>query len=98
MDLGATKHIILHRAAFDTYEVISPCNVCLGADSVAKAIGVGSIVVGVETRGKTTRICITDVLHVLKLQTNLLSMSKLLSNGLKVSLSQNLEKTSNVPI
>ena len=50
MDSGARKHITLYRAVFDTYEVISPCNICLGDDSVAKAIKMGSIMVGVEIR------------------------------------------------
>lgn len=84
MDSGAAKHTTLHRTTFDTFEVISPHNMDLGNDSVVKAIGLGSIVVGVETRGIRNRVCITDVLHVLKLQANLLFMSKFLSNRLKV--------------
>ena len=64
--------------------VISPPNVHLSEDSVAKAIGMEFIVVGVETRGIRKRICITDVLYVPMLQANLLSVSKLLLNGLKV--------------
>ena len=84
MDSGATKHMTSHRTAFDTYEVISPRNVRLSDGSAAEAIGMGSIVVGVEMRGKATTIRITDVLHVPKLQANLLSVSKLLSKDLKV--------------
>ena len=76
MDLGATKHMTSYRAAFNTYEVISLRNVYLDNDNVAKAMGMGFIIVGVETRDKMNRICITDVLHVLKLQANLLSVSK----------------------
>ena len=52
MDTGATNHMTSHKAAFDTYEVISPRNVCLGNDSMAEAIGMGFIAVGVETKGK----------------------------------------------
>lgn len=70
--------------AFNTYEVISPCNVHLGDGSVGEAIGMVSIVVGVKTRSKKTTIHISNVLHVSKLQANLLLMSKLLSKGLKV--------------
>lgn len=66
----------LHRATFDTYKVISPQNVRLDNNSLAKAIEMGFIVVDVETRGKMTKICITGVLHVPKLQVNLLSVSK----------------------
>ena len=47
MDSEATKHMTLHMMIFDTYEVISPCNMCLGDDSMAEAIGMGFIVVGV---------------------------------------------------
>ena len=67
MGSRATKHINLYMMAFDTYEVISPRKVHLGDDSVAKAIGMGSIVIGVETKGKTSTIHITYVLHVSKL-------------------------------
>jgi hypothetical protein len=48
-----------------------------------KTIGMGSILVGIQTKGKTTTICITDVLYVLKLQANLFLVSKFLSKGLK---------------
>jgi hypothetical protein len=70
--------------AFNTYKVISSRNVRLGDGSVTEAIKMGSIVAGVETRGKTTTNCITNMLHVPKLQANLLSLSKFLSKGLKV--------------
>ena len=49
--------------------------------SMTEAIGIGSIVVGVLTRGKTNTIRITAVLHVPKLQANLLSVSKLCQKG-----------------
>jgi hypothetical protein len=60
MDSGARKHIILHRVVFDTYEVISPYNIRLGDDSMAEVIGMGSIVVGVETKCIRNRIHITS--------------------------------------
>ena len=52
MDSRASMYMTLHRTAFDTYEAISPRNVRLDDDSVAEAIGMGSIIVGVEMRGK----------------------------------------------
>lgn len=76
MNLEATKYMSSHRAAFHTYEVMFPCNVHLGDNSVAKAIGMGSIVIGVQTRGIRNRVCIMGVLHVPKLHANLLSMRK----------------------
>lgn len=65
-----------NRAAFDTYEVISPRNVRFDDDNMAEGIGMTSIVVGVETKDKMKRIWIKNVLHVPKLQANLLSVSK----------------------
>ena len=67
----------LHRTAFNI-------NVHFGDDNMAKAIGMGSIVVGVKTEAKTTMIRIINVFHVSILQANLLSVSKFLSKGLKV--------------
>ena len=42
----------LHRAAFGTYKIIASRNVRLDDDSVDEAIGMGSIIIGVETRDK----------------------------------------------
>ena len=67
--------VILPFCRWDCGKQISSRNVRLGDNSMAEAIGMGSIVVVVETRGKTTRILITDVLHVPKLQANFLSVS-----------------------
>lgn len=74
MDLWVIKYMIFYGVSFDTYEVISPCNVHLGDYSIAKMIWMGSIVVEVERGGKTNRIYIEDVLYVSKLQANLLSV------------------------
>lgn len=76
MDLGATKHMTLNRAAFITCEAIPPCNVHLGDDSVAEAIRMRTIIVGIEKRGIRNRGCITYGFHILKLQANLFSISK----------------------
>ena len=73
-----------HKATFDTYKVISSQNVCLDDDNMAETISMGSIVVGVETKCKMTKIRITDVLHVPKLQANLLLISKFFLNVLNV--------------
>lgn len=69
---------------FNTSEVVSSQNVWLGDDSMAEAIKMESIVIKLETKDKMNRIQITDVLHVPKLQANLLLESKFLSKGLKV--------------
>lgn len=81
---GATKHMTLHRATFDTYEIIAPHNVHLGDDSVVEVIGMESNVVEAIMRNDINRFCIKSALHVSKLQTNLLFVSKLVLNELKL--------------
>ena len=80
IDSRAIKHMTSHKVAFATYNVISPHNMHLDDDRVVEAIGIGSVVVRVETRGKIHRIRITDVIQLPKLQANLLN--KLLSKSL----------------
>ena len=84
INMRATKHMTLYRPAFDTYEVSSIRNVRLDDDNMAEAIKMGSIIIGVEAKGKLTRIHIMKLLHVPKLRANLLLVSKFLSKGLKV--------------
>jgi hypothetical protein len=83
MDLGAIKHMTSYRVAYNTYEVISQCNMRLVDDNMTKTIRMGSVVVVLEIECKTTRMHITDMLHVPNLQPNLLRVNKLISNGLK---------------
>jgi hypothetical protein len=90
MDSGATKHMSPHRAAFQTYEVISPPrNVHLGDGSIVHAVGVGTIVEEVKVMGVRHKINIKEVLHIPKLKRNLLSIAKLALNGLKVEFDDN---------
>jgi hypothetical protein len=89
MDSGATKHMTSHRLAFDTYEVLTSRSVHLGDDSILEAIGIGSIVMEVMVRGKINKIRINECLHVPKVHANLLSVSKLVSSGLKVQFNIN---------
>ena len=58
IDLGASKHMTLYRATFDTYEITVSCNVYLDDNSIVKAIGMGSIMV--ETIFK----CIINQIHI----------------------------------
>ena len=61
-------------------------------DSMVEAIGMGSIVIGVETKGIRNKVCITCVLHMPKLQANLLSVSKFLSNILNMRMTTWLQQ------
>jgi hypothetical protein len=56
-----TNHVNFHRAAFDTYKVISPHTVRLD-DRVANAMQMRFIVFKIEKIGKINKICITNVL------------------------------------
>ena len=67
VDSGATKYMTSHRAAFDTYEVISQRKVRLDDNSVAEAIGMGSTIIGAKMRGIRNKVCITHVLHMLNM-------------------------------
>ena len=73
-----------NRHAFDTYETIASRNVFMGDNGMVEALGKGSILVDSHVKGKVKKIRIYDVLHVPKLHANLLSVSKLVSRGLKV--------------
>lgn len=84
LNLGASKHMTLHRTAFQMYEVIILRNIHLGDNNIVQTIEMRSIIMKAMLEGKINQICINDVLHVPKLHTNLLPMSKIVSNGLKV--------------
>jgi hypothetical protein len=58
--------------------------VFMGDDIVLEAIGKGSIKAIMQVWGQLTHTTITQVLHVLKMTNNLISMSKLISKGFKV--------------
>ena len=52
INLETSIHMNLHRAAFNTYEVIAPCNVHLGNNSLVKAIEMEFIILKVIVKGK----------------------------------------------
>lgn len=79
INLGAFKHMTLHKITFDTYEVIAQQNVHLNDDSVVKTNGMETIM-----KDNINNIHIKDVLNMSKLYVNLLSMSNLVSNNLKI--------------
>ena len=82
-NLGASKHMTLHRTTFDIYEINVPRNVHLDDNSVFEAMGMESIVMETNVKGQINQSHITDALHVPKLLANLFLVSKLVSNGLK---------------
>ena len=84
IDSGATQHMTPNRQAFLTYQPISNRKVFLGDNGMVEAIGMGCIVVEVMVKGVLRKIRIQDALHVPKLHANLLSVSKLVAQGLRV--------------
>jgi hypothetical protein len=56
----------------------------MGNDTVLEAIGKGSIKATMQVGGQFTHTTITQVLHVPKMKNNLISVSKLISEGFKV--------------
>ncbi len=56
----------------------------MGDDTVLEAIGKGSIKATMQVGGQLTHTTITQVLHVPKMKNNLISVSKLILEGLKV--------------
>src|SRR5579875_1494527 len=85
VDSGATTYMSPQRADFDTFETTTSKKVFMGDDSILEAIGKGSILVDTKVGGCTKRIRFKDVLYVPKLQSNLLSVSKIVEGGLNVS-------------
>lgn len=84
LDSGATQHMTCHRQAFNFYESIAARKVFMGDDGMVEAVGVGSILMQVDVKGVPKPLTIKNVLHVPKLQANLLSVSKMVANGCTV--------------
>ena len=81
LDSGATHHITPHRSDFSSY---TPANssVCLGDKSAQDQIGVGSVVI------KSPQGCIitlSNVLHVLGVQTLFISIGTSTGKGAEVN-------------
>jgi len=84
VDLGATQHMTFEQKWFATYECISPRRVFMGDDTILEAISKGNIKATMQVGGELTHTTITQVLHVPKMKNNLISVSKLISEGFKV--------------
>jgi hypothetical protein len=56
----------------------------MGDDTILEAIGKGSIKATMQVGGKMLLTIVTQVLHVPKMKNSLISVSKLISEGLKV--------------
>jgi transposase InsO family protein len=84
VDSGASQHLTPRRDWFSDYKSIPPKQVFMGDDHPQLAIGVGSIRVQLEVDGEVIRGRFMDVLHVPGIANNLLSVSKMVSQGMSV--------------
>src|SRR5450631_1333284 len=84
VDSGASQHMTPHKHFFDTYEPVTGRKVFMGDNGMVEAVGKGSLLVETRVKGRVRSIRMHDVLHVPKMHSNLLSVSKLISKGLKV--------------
>ncbi len=96
IDSGATQHITFEREWFTTNKSIVARKVYMGDDTILEAIGKGSIKATRQVEGKMLLTTITQVLYVLKMKNNLISISKLISEGLKVEFDKDGCKVNNV--
>ena len=80
IDSGATQHMCINRDAFINY-INGNSTIFLRDLTPTKAKGQGHVTMQLQESISTT---FTNVLHVLSLSTNLLSVSALLSKGCKV--------------
>jgi hypothetical protein len=67
----------------------------MGDDTVLEAIGKGNIKATMQVGGELSHAIITQVLHVPKMKNNLISMSKLISEGFKVEFNKDGCKVNN---
>ena len=84
VDSGASRHMTPYKHFFDTYELVSGCKMFMGDNGMVEVVGKDSILVETRVKGCTWNIRMYDVFHMPKMHSNLLSVSKLSSKGLKV--------------
>ncbi len=94
IDSGATQHMTFEREWFTTYESIVPQKVYMGDDTILEAIDKGSIKATMQVGGRVLFTTITQV-HVPKMKNSLISVNKLISEGLKVEFDKDGCKVNN---
>lgn len=82
IDSGATSHFVNDRSAFETYQVTDQSNVGLPNGHAIVAEGTGTVRIRVQFRGVQSEILLRDVVHVPKMVNNLVSVKKLLRDGI----------------
>lgn len=80
IELGIGEQKLKNASKGCNNESIIAKKVFMGDDSVVEAVKVGSIVMQVDLKGVQKPLTIKNVLYVLKLQANLLSIRKMVAN------------------
>jgi len=96
IDFGATQHMTFEREWFTTYESIVPWKVYMGDDTILEAIGKRNIKATMQVGGKVLFTTIIQVFHVPKMKNSFISISKLISEGLKMEFDKDGYKANNV--
>jgi hypothetical protein len=87
LDSSASDHCFVGKEIFEHYEHLNPPRIghSAGKDSTFNIEGIGRAVFLTNVKGATLRICMDGALHTPHLRSNLISVSKLVSKGSKVS-------------
>jgi hypothetical protein len=96
IDSGVTQHMTFEQEWFTTYESIVPRKLYMGDDTVLEAITKRNIKATMQIKGKMLLTTITQVLHVPKMKNSLISVSKLILEGLKMEFDKDGCKVNNV--
>jgi hypothetical protein len=92
LDSGASDHCFTRKDFFSSYRAISPPRNghSAGKDSTFSIVGTGMANLLMENQGVVSKILLADSLHTPNLRSNLISVSKLVSRGARVSFEGNV--------
>ncbi len=96
IDFGSTQHMTFEQERFTTHEFIIQGKVYMGDDTILEAIHKRSIKATMQIGGKMLFIGIIQIFHVPKMKNNFISISKLISKGLKMEFDKDGYKVNNV--
>ena len=84
-DSAATVHVSCNCDNFTSYQKYDECqDIKAFSNNTVKGVGEGDIMADVEFEGKTTRICLTQVMHVPGADGKILSLKKLDQKGFEI--------------
>jgi Pol polyprotein len=78
-DLGASRHMSLHRKHFVTYESISAHPITAANNKVFHAIGMGDLEVELPNGDKSSRVLLKDVLHAPDMTLTVISIGRIMN-------------------